>query len=184
MQRKPHAMPVEESGAAYDGIDETIALWGQSLPDVDLAPLSVILRISRLEILFADDLQRFLRPYGVGPGEMDVMFSLLRRPPRYEQRPSDIAKGCHVTTGATTGRVNRLISSGLVERAGESRDRRESLVRLTARGRKLALKLRRESASPDFLALALERMGSNDRGEFLRLLRKFSILVEQLRGNG
>ncbi|WP_334185498.1 MarR family winged helix-turn-helix transcriptional regulator [Novosphingobium sp.] len=168
-----------------DGLDETIALWSRTLPDMDLNPLGVILRISRLHLGLTDDLQKFLRPMGIGPGEMDVLFYLLNSGPPYEQRPSDLSKGCYVTTGATTGRVNRLIEAGLVERVASSADRRETLARLTPEGERMATSLKREVAAPPAVVRALNAMTTKDSTEFCRLLRDFHVHLQQSRkGNG
>lgn len=181
MKRETDFETIDGPALVRDSIDETLELWSRHFPEIDLEPLGVILRISRLGLMFTEGLQNFVRPYGITAGEMDVMFCLLRSGAPYEQRPSDIAKGCHVTTGATTGRVNRLIDSGLVERTNSSKDRRELRVQLTAKGRKLARKLRREVAVAPFASDVLDTMGPQDRAELIRLMRTFSIGMQQLR---
>jgi DNA-binding MarR family transcriptional regulator len=165
-----------------DSIDEILDLWSKTLGDVDMSALGLILRISRLSVALGEDLQRSLRPFGIGAGEMDVLFSLLNVGAPYEQRPSDISKGCYVTTGATTGRVDRLVKAGLVERVPSPKDRREMLVRLTSDGKKMAQRLKREVATASSIAEILDDMGSHDRLEFVRLLRAFDMRFQQKRG--
>jgi len=149
-----------------------------------MMPIGVILRIWQLSLAFAGDLQKILRPFSVTPGEMDVLFCLLNGRPPYQQRPSDISRGCYVTTGAITSRVDRLIKAGLVERLASSADRREIFVRLTPAGKKIADKIKREVAAASVVADILDGMGPHDGTEFIRLLRTFCIEVQQRQNGG
>lgn len=182
--QKDYTAHMDQAASIRDAIEETLELWGKTLPGTDMAPLGVVLRITRLNFAFAEDLQKFLRPFGIGSGDMDVLFCLLNKGPPYALRPSDISKGCYVTTGATTGRVDRLINAGLVERGASSKDRREMLVRLTPEGKKLAQKLKREVAIAVDVAGILADMGPHDRAEFIRLLRSFHQRLQQSRQGG
>lgn len=172
---------MDETNSVRDSIDEMLDVWGKTLPDMDMTAVGIGLRISRLSMGFAEDMQKVLRPFGIGEGEMDVLFCLLNTGEPYRQRPSDISKGCYVTTGATTSRVDRLIKMGLVERVPPLKDRRELLVQLTSAGRKLAQKLRREVAVAANVASTLNSMGPDDSAEFVRLLRIFHAKIQQLR---
>ena len=60
---------------------------------------------------------------------------------------SDVAKKIGHTTAAATGLVDRLENLGYVERVHATEDRRKIMVRITAKGRALVAKLRKELAS-------------------------------------
>jgi DNA-binding MarR family transcriptional regulator len=52
-----------------------------------------------------------------------------------EMGPSELARRVHVTTGATTALVDRLVAHGYVTRETHPSDRRKLLVRLTPQAR-------------------------------------------------
>jgi DNA-binding MarR family transcriptional regulator len=121
--------------AERDGVDEMIEQWRRERPDVDLAPIGVIGRISRL----ARDLERRVEAvqveHGLDGGWYDVLATLRRSGPPYRLRASDFAGSLMLTSSGTTKRLDRLERAGLIAREPDPDDRRGVLISLTQKGR-------------------------------------------------
>ena len=90
-----------------DAIDRVMALWSREVLDYDFTIVAIAIRIQRIAIMAQADLQTLARKYGIGAGEMDVLLCLQQAQPSYELPPGDLSRGCYVTTGAITGRIDR-----------------------------------------------------------------------------
>ena len=66
---------------------------------------------------------------------------------RGSHRVSDLVALEHISQPGMTGLIGRLATAGLVERAGDPRDRRASLVRITEGGHRHLAEVRRSRAS-------------------------------------
>jgi len=124
--------------APEDGIDRIVAEWGEAFPWVDSQSLEISARIIRLALVMNRHSESVCREYGFGFGEYDLLMTLRRGGPPYARRPTDLSEASLVTSGATTGRIDRLAALGLVERVDSSSDRRATDVRLTGRGKEVA----------------------------------------------
>lgn len=134
-----------------DEVDRIIAAWGRVRPDLDVSPLAVLSRVSRLDRHL--DLARrgaFAR-HQLEPWEFDVLAALRRAGHPHVLSPGALVTQTMVTSGTMTNRIDRLASRGLVERAPSPDDRRGVLVRLTDDG--LA---RVDAAFSDLLAVEHE----------------------------
>lgn len=118
-----------------DEVDGLIQAWGRERPDVDLAPLAVLSRVTRL----AHHLDRARRTafadHRMESWEFDVLAALRRSGSPYQLSPGRLIKETLVTSGTMTNRVDRLQQRGLVVRGPDPGDRRGVLVRLTDAGR-------------------------------------------------
>ena len=136
---------------ATDEVDGLVEAWARELPDLDLGPVAVFSRISRLarhldlarreaftaegiESWEFDVLATFMQRL-LTPGEFDVLAALRRAGEPYELSPGRLLRETLVTSGTMTNRVDRLAARGLVERNPDPADRRGVLVRLTPEGR-------------------------------------------------
>ena len=117
-----------------DDVDRIVAAWERERPDLDLAPLHVLSRVTRL----AFHLDRARREAYAGSGletwEFDVLAALRRAGDPHELSPSALAVATLVTSGTMTNRIDRLAERELVERRPDPDDRRGVLVRLTDAG--------------------------------------------------
>jgi DNA-binding MarR family transcriptional regulator len=161
-----------------DAFDAVLMRWREELPGADLTALAVAARINRLALIMTARLEERLRPFAIGPGDMDAIFCLLNTGQPYELRPSDLSRGCYVTSGATTGRLDRLAATGLVERRPSPDDRRALLVRLTPKGVSLGRKLQRFIASQSILSQALEELSAGQRQTLVACLRHLTAHLE------
>jgi DNA-binding MarR family transcriptional regulator len=102
-------------------------------PDVDVSPIHVIGRVSRLSRLVDRRLAENFARYGIESWMYDVLATLRRSGEPYELTAGELVRQTMVTTGAVTNRIDRLEERGLVERT-RTRDRRKVVVRLTEKG--------------------------------------------------
>ena len=115
-----------------DEVDALTEAWARERPDLDLAPVAVFSRISRLaRHLDLARRQAFTR-VGLESWGFDVLSALRRAGAPYELSPGRLIRETLVTSGTMTNRVDRLVHARLVERHPDPEDRRGVLVRLTA----------------------------------------------------
>jgi len=117
----------------HDAVDRITSQWNAVRPDVDVSPINVIGRVSRLSRLLDRRLAENFARYGIESWMYDVLATLRRSGEPYELTAGDLVRQTMVTTGAITNRIDRLEQRGLAERA-TAEDRRKVIVRLTARG--------------------------------------------------
>lgn len=103
-------------------------------PDVDVSPIHVIGRVSRLSRLIDRRLAENFARHGIEAWMYDVLATLRRSGPPYALAAGDLVRQTMVTTGAITHRIDRLEQRGLVERDASADDRRKVIVRLTRDG--------------------------------------------------
>jgi DNA-binding MarR family transcriptional regulator len=119
-----------------DSVDRITSQWNAVRPDVDVSPISVIGRVSRLSRLVDRRLGENFARHGIENWMYDVLATLYRSGEPHELTAGDLVGQTMVTTGAITNRIDRLEQRGLVERASTD-DRRKVIVRLTTPGRDL-----------------------------------------------
>lgn len=119
-----------------DEVDRIVASWRRERPDLDVAPLEVLSRVSRLARHLDRRRREAFAQTGLEPWEFDVLAALRRAGEPYELSPSQLMAQTLVTSGTMTTRVEKLAARGLVKRARrESGDRRGVRVLLTTSGR-------------------------------------------------
>jgi DNA-binding MarR family transcriptional regulator len=118
-----------------DEVDEIVEAWARERTDLDLAPVAVFSRISRLARRLDLARREAFTAHGIESWEFDVLAALRRAGAPYELSPGRLLKETLVTSGTMTNRVDRLAARHLVERHPDPDDRRGVLVRLTAEGK-------------------------------------------------
>jgi DNA-binding MarR family transcriptional regulator len=120
-----------------DAVDALTAQWVRERPDLDVWPMGIVGRISRLSNLLGRGLKEFFAEHGLESFEFDVLATLRRSGAPYELTAGALLKAAMVTSGAITNRIDRMEAKGLVERIRDSEDRRSVRIRLTPRGLEL-----------------------------------------------
>ena len=159
-------------GPQHDAVDRITGQWHDVRPDVDLSPVAVIGRVSRLSRLVDRRLAENFARFGIEAWMYDVLATLRRSGEPYELTAGDLVRQTMVTTGAITNRIDRLEERGLVER-DRTDDRRKVVVRLTPRGRRLV-----DEVVGDHMATEREILSPLSRRrqeELARLLRHLLI---------
>lgn len=117
-----------------DEVDGLIEAWRAERPDVDVSPLEVLSRVSRLARHLDRARRTVFTEHSLEPWEFDVLAELRRSGPPYELSPGRLLRATLVTSGTMTNRVDRLAAAGLVRRRPDPADKRGVLVRLTEQG--------------------------------------------------
>ena len=120
--------------ALRDEVDELVAAWQAQRPDLDVEPLQVLSRVSRLARHLDRARRAAFADHDLEPWEFDVLSALRRQGPPYELSPGALLRITLVTSGTMTNRIDRLERAGLVDRHPDPQDKRGVLVRLTADG--------------------------------------------------
>jgi DNA-binding MarR family transcriptional regulator len=118
-----------------DEVDSLVAAWARERPDLDVRPLEVLSRVTRLARHLDRARRAAFTEHGLEPWEFDVLTALRRAGKPYVLSPGQLLTKTLVTSGTMTNRVDRLESRGLVVRLPDPRDRRGVQVRLTPRGK-------------------------------------------------
>lgn len=118
-----------------DEVDELLEAWSRERDDLDLGPVAVFSRISRLAHHVDRARRQAFSAHRIEPWEFDVLAALRRAGAPYELSPGRLLRETLVTSGTMTNRVDRLTARGLVERHPDPADRRGVLVRLTPEGK-------------------------------------------------
>jgi len=119
-----------------DEVDELVQAWRRERTDLDLAPVEVFSRISRLSRLLDRARRDAFTAQELEPWEFDVLAALRRAGKPYRLSPGQLLRETMVTSGTMTNRIDRLGERGLVERSPDPHDRRGVLVGLTAAGKR------------------------------------------------
>lgn len=125
-----------EGPAAGDEVDRVVAAWRRERPDLDLGPLAVLSRVSRLARWLDRAREGAFAEHDLSAWEFDVLAALRRAGQPYRLTPGQLLTQNQVTSGTMTNRIDRLEARGLVRREPVPRDRRGIWVALTPEGRR------------------------------------------------
>ncbi len=172
-------MASERTGVG-DDVDEIVAAWQRERPDLDVTPLEVLSRISRLARRL--DLARgsAFSVHRLDGWAFDVLSALRRAGEPYQLSPGQLVQQTLVTSGTMTTRVDRLERSGYVERRPDPGDRRGVIVRLTPAGRDVV-----DSAMADLIdqeKSLLSELSADDQTRLAGLLRSMLAPLESREG--
>ena len=121
--------------SASDEVDRIVDAWQQERPDLDVAPLQVLSRVSRLARYLDIARREAFAATDLEPGEFDVLAALRRAGKPYALTPSALISQNLVTSGTMTNRIDRLETKYLVARMPDPKDGRGVLVQLTQSGK-------------------------------------------------
>ena len=126
------------TGGTQDEVDRLVSAWRRERPDLDVSPLEVLSRVTRLARHLDRARRTAFAERGLETWEFDVLSALRRAGTPYQLSPGQLLTQTLVTSGTMTNRIDRLAAKGLVVRGPDPNDRRGVLVRLTDSGRELA----------------------------------------------
>ena len=119
-----------------DEVDAIVDAWRRERPDLDVSPMQVLSRVSRLADLLDDRRAAAFVEHGLQAHEFDVLAALRRSGEPFEMTAGELCTATHVTSGTMTSRLDRLVSRKLVIRRPDEVDGRLVRVRLTGSGRR------------------------------------------------
>lgn len=155
-----------------DEVDRIAAAWQRAQPTVDVAPLQVLSRVTRLARHLDLARRQAFAAHGLEPWEFDVLAALRRSGAPYALSPGQLGTETLVTSGTMTNRIDRLEGRGLVSRAPDPDDRRGVRVALTPEGREVV-----DAALGDLLDRERELLSVLDPADRERLADLLRTLV-------
>jgi DNA-binding MarR family transcriptional regulator len=159
-----------------DEVDRIVADWHRERPDLDLGPLQVLSRVSRLARHLDRARATAFARHGLETWEFDVLAALRRAGEPYRLSPGQLVAQTLVTSGTMTNRIDRLARRDLVRRLPDPADGRGVMVQLGTGGRTLV-----DAALADLLALesgVLSALDVPDRERVAELLRTMLLALD------
>ncbi|MBM7782166.1 MarR family winged helix-turn-helix transcriptional regulator [Arthrobacter tumbae] len=154
-----------------DHVDGIVQQWHRERPHLDVSPMHVMGRLSRVAQQVERRLEENFVRHGLDSGSFDVLATLRRNGSPYTLSPKDLAASAMITSSAVAQRLNRLEDRGLITRVKSSVDGRGTEVTLTQQGRDLV-----DATLPTHLATEEELLAGlspAERHALADLLRKF-----------
>ncbi|WBO69453.1 MarR family transcriptional regulator [Streptomyces camelliae] len=160
---------------AGDTVAGVVQQWRVVHPGLDTGPMEVIGRINRCAALLQQAEDAPLRRDGLSRAEFDLLGALRRT--GHELTPGELARETFSSGAAVTKRLKQLTERGLVERRGDTRDRRVAHLRLTDAGRDLVDGILPEQLAYETAVLAV--LDPDGQGQLAGLLGE---LLSRLEG--
>ena len=120
--------------APRDSVDGAMQQWQTLRPDLDVTPIAVLARISKIQSRAQAQQEAALDGTDLTAPDFAAVIALRRRPPPYRATASDLARALGVTQGTVTTRVDRLVAGGLATRTRDTADARVQWVQLSDLG--------------------------------------------------
>lgn len=173
---RPRRTELERGEGPNDSVDRLLAGWGKARPDLDLSPVAVIARLSRLTRTIDAELEATFHEYGLNAAEFYTLVTLRRlgRPDGVSQR--ELMRELNLSSGTVSTRVDHLVERGLVTRDVDPSDRRNSLVALTRQGLDLFERVTPAHVTTENRLLA--GLDSQQRDQLVELLRTLLVSLE------
>lgn len=162
--------------AAQDSIDAIVAGWRAVRDDLDVSPIEVIARLSRLRGIVEGEVEAVLAEHGLTAAGFSALAAISRLAGSHGVTQVRLMRELRLTSGTISVRIDRLVADGLAERHPDPDDRRGTRITLTARGREAF-----ESAAPDHLAneaRLLSALSPDEQRTLATLLRRLLIDLE------
>jgi DNA-binding MarR family transcriptional regulator len=164
---------------ARDEVDRIVEAWRRERPDLDVGPLEVLSRLTRLARHLDRDRAAAFARHDLELWEFDVLAALRRSGAPYQLSPTQLTSQTMVTSGTMTNRVDRLVERNLVKRLPDPDDGRGVIVRLSAEGRTLV-----DLALADLLErerTLLAGLPATRQRELAHLLRQLALRFDDMR---
>lgn len=120
------------------GLQLFIHQWRRERPDVDLTAFVIAGAITQIFQQTEAEFRRLATSLDIAPGDLRILFALRRSGVENPKRPTDLFQSLLISSGAVTKQVDRLEAKGLAKRLPDPSYQRGALIRLTARGAKVA----------------------------------------------
>lgn len=119
-----------------DEVDNLVAAWRRERPELDLSPLEVLSRVTRLARHLDIARRTAFAEHGMEGWSFDVLTALRRSGEPYQLSAGALVQETMVTSGTMTNRINRLEELGWVTRLPDPDDGRSVLVKLLPAGQR------------------------------------------------
>lgn len=174
-------MAHKQAKRSSDLIDLIIDQWGREIPELDVSSIGVLGRLHRCDIRYQGLVSDVLGQYNLSTASFDVLASL-RRSPDYRRTAGQLAEIGLISSGGLTQRIDRLESSGLVQRTRDPNDRRVVYIELTESGHHLIdMVLKRHFAEQNGFLAGLTRSEQKQLSQLLSQLEISLAVAERMR---
>ena len=153
-----------------DAVEEILRQWRAVRPDLDVEPMGLVGRLSRVSGMFAGRMAHTFDRHGLNASSFDVLATLRRSGEPYTLSAGELTSRMMISSGSTTNRIQRLEAEGFVERTADKADARKAMVRLTEAGHAVI-----DRAVGDHVATQaalIAGLDEEDRAHLERILRK------------
>jgi DNA-binding MarR family transcriptional regulator len=151
MTRRTRSAKVAPVTGLEDHVDRLLREWSSARPDLDVAPIAVVYRVTRLAAAWNNEIDRVFAKAKITNTDFAVLANLRRAGPPFQLSQRQIMSALRLTSGTISIRIDKLVERHLVERQPDPHDARASLVTLTPSGSDL------------FDAVAPEHLGNEAR---------------------
>ncbi|MFX0576377.1 MarR family winged helix-turn-helix transcriptional regulator [Nocardia nepalensis] len=158
-----------------DHVERVLDQWRTQRPDLDVSPMAVLGRLTRLSQVVGAELRKTFAAHGLDAASFDVLATLRRSDPPHALTPTELMRSAMITSGGVTQRLDRLEERGLVTRSRSEYDRRGIQVTLTEPGRDLI-----DAALPDHVATEARLLEPLTPGQRDQLATALRTLLEAL----
>jgi DNA-binding MarR family transcriptional regulator len=117
-----------------DVTDRVLEGWRGARPELEVEPLEVTGRLSRIGPLLARRQETVFSRFGLNRGEVGALSALRIAGPPHRLSPTRLGRGLMLSSAGMTSRIDRLERRGLVRRLPDPDDRRGVIVELTDQG--------------------------------------------------
>jgi DNA-binding MarR family transcriptional regulator len=160
-----------------DHVDRLLEEWSGVEPDLDVAPIAVVYRLTRLAAEWNNEIERVFAKAGITSTDFAVLANLRRAGPPFQLSQRRIMTALRLTSGTISIRIDKLVDRGLVQRESDPADARASLVTLTRAGGELF-----DAVAPEHLAneaRLVAALSPDEQARLGALLKTLLIEVEQ-----
>lgn len=144
-----------------DAVDQLLAAWRETRPDLDASPLGVVGRVIVLAQHLEKSVANALAVHGLTLGQFDILATLRRHSPKGGLTPTQLLGSVMLSSGGMTSRLDTLERAEWIARKPDPSDRRGVIIDLTPKGKKLidaATETRFAEAAGSMPALGKEEM--------------------------
>lgn len=159
-----------------DPVDKILAQWQRERPDLDVSPMGIIGRITRLTKHLEQAIQETFSEFDLTVGEFDVLATLRRSGHPYQLSPTELFNTLMVSSGTMTHRIDRLEHAKQVQRIPDLNDRRGVQIKLTDKGFNLIERAVEAHVINEHRILSV--LEASEREVFTQLLRKLLVSLE------
>jgi DNA-binding MarR family transcriptional regulator len=117
-----------------DLTDRVLGGWRDARPELEIEPLQVTGRLSRVGPLLAKRQEEVFSRFGLNRGEVGALSALRIAGPPHRLSPTRLGRGLMLSSAGMTSRLDRLERRGFVRRLPDPDDRRGVIVELTDQG--------------------------------------------------
>jgi DNA-binding MarR family transcriptional regulator len=153
-----------------DSVDGLLASWAQARPDLDMSPVAVVSRLSKVRAYLDRGLDDIFESFGLSAADFAALVTLARLGDRGDVSQRRLAGELGLTPGTVSIRVDRLVEQRWATRSPDPDSKRNVLIGLTPTGRDLF-----EAVVPVHLAneaRLLAALTDDERHQLAGLLRK------------